>query len=306
MRRIWIPALIFALASASLAACGGSGAPAAKKASGFPVAVASGDGTVRISHRPTRILSLSPSSTQMLYAIGAGSQVVGVDKYSTFPPDAPRTKFTGYETSAEDYVGLRPDLVILAYDSNNLVSQLAKLGIPTLLIPPATTIPGANHQLVELGQATGHAKGAANAINVVEQDLRRVAATIGERARGESYYVELDPTLYTATSATFIGALFSIFHMVDIANPAGRHGSAYPQISSEFLLRQNPDYVFLADTVCCAQTATTFSHRSGFSVLRAVRLGHVFGVNDSVASEWGPHSLEQFLADVARALTVRR
>jgi iron complex transport system substrate-binding protein len=268
---------------------------------GFPVSVTSADGTVRIPSRPTRILSLSASATQMVYAIGAGPQVVGVDEYSTYPSDAPRTKFTGYETSAEDYLPLRPDLVILAFDESNMVAQLKTLGIPALLLPPANTLAGAYRQIVELGEATGHRAAAARAVATEKADLTRTTATAGNEARGKSYYIELDPTLYSATSNTFIGALFDRLGMHDIADAAG-HGSSYPQLSAEYLLKANPDYVFLADTVCCQQTAATFASRPGFSGLRAVRLHHVIPVNDSLASEWGPHSMEGFLQVVARAV----
>ena len=89
--------------------------------------------------------------------------------------------------------------------------------------------------------------------------------------------------------------------MRDIADGAG-HGSAYPQISPEYILKENPDYVFLADTVCCHETAASFANRPGFTVLSAVRLDHVIGVNDSVASQWGPHTIEVFVAQLARVL----
>ena len=298
-----------ALAGALLAACGSTGAsppattPTHASTSAFPVSVQSGDGTVRIPSRPTRILSLSASATQMLYAVGAGPQVVGVDKYSTYPPGAPRTKFTGYESSAEDYLPLRPDLVLLAFNTTNLVAQLEKLHIPTLLLPPATTIAGSYQQIAEIAAATGHSAAARRIVAGIAADLSRVARSVGNRVRGDTYYIEYDPTLYSGTSKTFAGALFSKLGMVDIADAAARSGSTYPQLSAEYLVKANPDYVFLADTICCGQTPKSFAGRPAFSTLRAVHLGHVFPVNDSVASEWGPHSLETFFALIAKDVT---
>ncbi len=272
--------------------------PYAKTGSGFPVRVASANGEVRIAHRPTRILSLSASATEMLYAVGAGHQVVGVDEYSTYPANAPRTKFTGYESSAEDYLPLHPDLVLLAFNTGTLLAQLQKLRIATLVLPPAETIAAVNKQINEIGLATGHLAQATQARIALAHDLASAAKLAKARARGATYYIEIDPTYYTATSHTFIGALFSRFGMVNVADSAGRAGSAYPQISSEDLFRTNPDYVFLADTVCCGQSVKTFASRPGFAALRAVKLGHVVGVNDSVASEWGPHSLETFASEI--------
>jgi iron complex transport system substrate-binding protein len=267
----------------------------------FPVSVKSGDGTVQIPSRPDRILSLSASATQMLYAIGAGPQVVGVDKYSTYPPRAPRTKFTGYESSAEDYLYLRPDLVILAFETGTLLQQLKTLHIPALLLLPATGVPGVDSQLAALGIATGHEAAASSVASSLGQDLTAATRGAGNAGRGKTYYVEVDPTYYTATSNTFVGAELSLFGMRNIADAAG-HGSAYPQVSAEYILKENPDYVFLADTVCCQQTATTFAKRPGFSTLRAVLLHHVIGVNDSVAAQWGPHTIEQFVGQLERVL----
>ncbi|HVB00702.1 MAG TPA: ABC transporter substrate-binding protein [Acidimicrobiales bacterium] len=301
MKRNLIPV---ALLSVMLFSSGAYAAqrPSATANPSFPVRVNSADGTVRIAHRPTRILSLSASATEMLYAVGAGRQVVGVDKYSTYPTDAPRTKFTGYESSAEDYLPLHPDLVLLAFNTGTLIAQLHKLHISTLLLPPANTIAGVNKQISEIGLATGHVAQAVQTKASLAGDLASAAKVAKGRARGATYYIEIDPTYYTATSHTFIGALFSRFNMVNVADSAGRSGSGYPQISSEDLLKTNPDYVFLADTVCCGQNVKSFSLRPGFGALRAVRLGHVITVNDSVASEWGPHSLETFAGAIKQEI----
>jgi iron complex transport system substrate-binding protein len=298
-----IAALMFAATSVGVAPASATKPPleTVSAAAVFPVSVHSGDGTVRIAAKPERILSLSASATQMLYAIGAGGQVVGVDKYSTYPAGAPRTKFTGYESSAEDYLYLKPDLVIFPFRTGTLIQQLQALHIPALLLPPATGMAGVDNQLTELGMATGHEAGARSAGSALASNLGAATRRVGNAGRGKTYYIEVDPTYYTATSKTFIGAEFSLFGMRDIADGAG-HGSAYPQISPEYILKEDPDYVFLADTVCCHETAALFAKRPGFSALSAVRLDHVIGVNDSVASQWGPHTIEVFVAQLARVL----
>ncbi len=254
---------------------------------------------------PERILSLSASATQMLYAIGAGKQVVGVDKYSTWPPGAPRTKFTGYESSAEDYLYLHPDLVVFAFKEGTLIQQLAKLHVRTLLLPPATNIAGVDSQLAELGRTTGHLAAAEQAEARLARSISAAEREAKGKGRGKTYYIELDPTYYTATSGTFIGSEFSLFGMRDIADPAG-HGNLWPQISAEYLLKQDPDYVFLADTVCCHQTPASFASRPGLSLLRAVKLHQVIGVDDSVASEWGPHTVSELVDLLARVLAASR
>jgi iron complex transport system substrate-binding protein len=308
-RRTGMPGVVSAIVLALFLIGASSATASAKPATSaavtttesFPVSVKSADGTVQIPTRPDRILSLSASATQMLYAMGAGRQVVGVDKYSAYPANAPRTKFTGYESSAEDYLYLRPDLVIFAFGTGTLLQQLKTLHIPALLLPPATGIPGVDSQLAELGMATGHEAGATGVASSLAKDLADAIRGAGNAGRGKNYYIEVDPTYYTATSKTFIGAEFSLFGMHDIADAAG-HGSIYPQISAEYILKENPDYVFLADTVCCQQSAATFAKRPGFSSLSAVLLHRVIGVNDSVASEWGPHTIEEFVSQIESVL----
>ncbi len=120
---------------------------------------------------------------------------------------------------------------------------------------------------------------------------------VGAKAKGLTYYQEIDPTLYTATSHTFIGALYARLDMVNIADPAEQAGN-YPQLSAEYLLKANPDYVFLADSVCCGQSAKSFDRRPGYSVLKAVHLGHVFAILDPIASECCPRVVD-FLQMVA-------
>ncbi|MBO0893688.1 MAG: ABC transporter substrate-binding protein, partial [Acidimicrobiales bacterium] len=223
MRRKAAASAVAVLALATLVAGFGGGpgravASAGKGGGGFPVSVSSGGGTVRIASRPSRILSLSASATQMLYAVGAGRQVVGVDKYSTYPRGAPKTQFSGFETDAEDYLPLHPDLVVLAFDPGHLVAQLKDLHIPTLVMPAPSTLTGAYGQIRELALATGHRAGGARSVASVQGLLARTVAAAGSKAHGRSYYIELDPTLYTATSSTFIGALLSRLRMRDVAD----------------------------------------------------------------------------------------
>lgn len=301
--------LVAALVAASLVIAvpgvlipGASASPPAKTASStFPVTLSTAAGKVTITSKPTRILCLSASATQMLYSIGAGKQVVGVDKYSTWPAGAPRTDFTGFETSAQDYLYLHPDLVIFAFSEGTLVKQLQLLNIPALVLPPAANFAGVYNQINELGIATGHVGAAAKLDSSLANHLASAKKKAGRGGRGDTYYIEISPNYYTATSKTFIGAEMGLFSMRDIADAAG-HGTGYPQISAEYVLKENPDYVFLADTVCCHQTPATFAHRPAFSLLRAVKDHHVYGVNDSVASQWGPHTIEEFVSFLARVL----
>ena len=137
-------------------AAGGTAASGATTAAPFPVTVTVGNGKVTVSKRPARIVSLSPTATETLFAIGAGSQVVAVDDQSDYPKSAPKTGLSGYTPNVEAIAGYRPDLVVVAYDPKDLVASLTRLGIPVIHHNGATTIPGAYQQIRQLGKVTGH------------------------------------------------------------------------------------------------------------------------------------------------------
>lgn len=314
MNKTLAKALAILAASATLVGLGPSpagalahrqySAPApSTRAAGFPVTIHSGGYTTAIDKRPTRILCLSASATQMLYDIGAGSQVVGVDKYSTYPANAPRTKLTGAETSAESYLHYKPDLVVVAYNEGSVEQQLAKLAIPDLVLPPASSLADVYTQLRLLGEATGHRAPATASASTLAARVKRIVAGAGTAGKGQTYFLELSPppSIYTATSQTFVGAELALFGMKNVADKAAHH-SSYPEVSAEYILAQDPDWVFLADTVCCQVTVASFDHRPGFNVLLAVKDGHVVGVNDSWASQWGPHTIIELTTLLARKL----
>ena len=110
-------------------------------------------------------------------------------------------------------------------------------------------------------------------------------------------YHELDPTYYSATSATFIGRIYKLFGFRNIADAADTTHTGYPQLSAEYIVASNPGIVVLADTVCCKQSAATVAARPGWSGIAAVKSHRVIGVDDSVASRWGPR-----IVDFARAI----
>ena len=130
---------------------------AAAPVAGFPVAVHAANGVVVVTRRPTRIVSLTPSGTQDLYAVGAGKQVVAVDTYSTYPPQAPRTTMSGNTPNVEAIAHYDPDLVVVSQDTNHVVAQLGKLHIPVLLEPAAANLNGVYTEIEQIARrpATG-------------------------------------------------------------------------------------------------------------------------------------------------------
>jgi iron complex transport system substrate-binding protein len=285
-----------AVLAAACAACGSSQAisrtasPAASGAASFPATVTAANGPVHIGSRPTAILSLSPTSTEMLYAIGAGRQVKAVDSDSDYPPQAPMTKLSGFQPNVEAIVAYKPDLVVVDADTGGLIKSLAAFKIPVLVLPAAARLPDVYAQFDELGQATGHLAQAQRVNTELRSQLARIAAAAPHHTAPLTYYYELDQTYYSVTSATFVGQLLHLLGMKSIADTATGAAAAggYPQLSPEFIIKANPDYIILADTICCRQSAAAVAGRPGWSGLAAVKDGHIIALNDDIASRWGP------------------
>jgi iron complex transport system substrate-binding protein len=248
---------------------------------------------------PHRIVSLSPTATESLFAIGAGKQVVAVDDQSDHPKRAPHTSLSGYTPNVESIAGYRPDLVVLSGNPNDVSSGLQKLGIRVLLQPAAKNLAGAYAEIRQLGAVTGHGKSANELVRRMKRSIAKAVASVPKRRL--SVYHELDPTYFSATSQTFIGKIYKLFGLRNIADAADSSASGYPQLSGEYILAQNPGLIVLADTRCCGQSAGTVASRPGWGGIAAVRSHRVVGIDDSVASRWGPRVVN-FVQAVATAL----
>ena len=265
----------------------------------FPVTVAAGNGDVTIPARPKRIVSLAPTSTEMLFAIGAGKQVVAADELSNHPADAPRTKLSGFKPNAEAVIGYTPDLVVLTNDSDGIVKALTAVKIPVLLEPAAATLDDTYDQLTDLGTATGHRTEAEKVAADMKSKIDEIVAKVPKPAAPLRYYHELDTTYFSVTSKTFLGQVYGRFGLQNIADAADRKGTGYPQLSAEYVVQANPDLVFLGDTKCCAQTAATVAKRPAWDKMTAVKNGGIVELDDDIASRWGPRVVElvQAVAD---------
>jgi iron complex transport system substrate-binding protein len=272
MRKALVPLLLLALAAAG---CGGE---------------TPGD-TAESGRQPRRIVSLSPTATELLFAVGAGGQVVAVDSNSNHPADAPRTDLSAYQPNLEAIAGYKPDLVVYSDDPGELKAGLEKLGIPALQQPAAKRLDDTYAQIDQLGKATGHPAEAGRLTETMRAEIKKI--TGGPRPeRPLAYYHELDKNLYSATSKTFIGQLYGQLGLENIADAADKDGSGYPQLSAEYVVKADPDLIFLADTKCCGQTARTVAARDGWDQVRAVKAGAVVELDDDVASRWGPRIVD--------------
>jgi iron complex transport system substrate-binding protein len=266
-------------------------------AASYPVTV----GSLTLDAQPKRIVSLSPTATEMLFAIGAGPQVVAVDDQSDYPAGVPKTDLSSFKPNAEAIAAKNPDLVVLSNDIDKIVDQLGKLKIPVFLAPAATSMDDTYREIGELGGLTGHQAEAEALHQQMTSQIDKIVKGVPARSKPLSYYYELDPTLYSVTSKTFIGSIFTMFGMTNIADAADPTGAkgGYPQLSAEALIKSNPDTIFLADSKCCQQSAQTVAARAGWNTMTAVKAGQIFPLDDDIASRWGPRTVDlvQSVAD---------
>ena len=289
----------FSLAAAVAAALvvlvsGATGAGPAPK--DFPVTITTPAGKVTIAKKPTRIVSLSPTATETLFAVGAGSQVVAVDDQSDYPKAAPRTALSGFTPNVEAIASYRPDLVVVSYDPKGLSDALRKLGITVLHHDGAKALKGAYQQIRQLGLVTGHEAEATKLIRAMKTKIAKIVQAARPTASRLSVYHELTPDFYSATSKTFVGQVYSAFGLRNIADAADSVGTGYPQLSAEYIVSANPDLVVLADTVCCGQKPSTVAARPGWDHINAVSTGSIVRIHDSIASRWGPRIVNFFRA----------
>lgn len=265
------------------------------EASAYPVEVAG----VVIPARPERILSGSAAHTEILFAIGAGPQVAAVDLWSDFPPEtADLPRFDAFNANVEAMAALDPDLVIVSFDPGGVVDGLGALGVPVLVLDAPGDLDGVFSQYADIGVAVDRVDEAAGLIRSMRAEIDEIVAALPATARGLTYFHELDASLYSVGSDTFIGHLYGLLGMTSIAD---RVGGGFPQLSPELVLDADPDFIFLADALCCGESAETVAARPGWDRLTAVVAGRVVEVDESTASRWGPRIVD-FLRSIATAV----
>lgn len=267
----------------------------------YPVTVTAANGDVTLAAKPEKIVSLSPTATEMLYAIGAGDQVAAIDDMSNYPVESASkaSKLSGFEPNVEAIAAYEPDLVVISNDIASIAQQLTSLNIPVWLGSAAATLDDTYTQVEQLGTLTGNTAGAQTLVAQMKSDIETALSGV-EKLADVPVFWELDDTYFSITSNTFVGALLTQFGFKSIADGV-EAGNDYPQLNAESIIAANPKVVFLADTKCCTQDAAKVAARPGWSAIDAVINSRVVELDDDVASRWGPRivNLVKALADAA-------
>lgn len=302
-----MPLALILAASLTLTGCGRTSSsdetvsPGDSTASGspadYPVTIDAVNGEVTLDQQPERIVSLSPSATEILFAIGAEDQVIAADEYSTYPAAAPTTDLSAYDPNVEAIAGYEPDLVVIANDTNGIVGALAKLDIPTIVNPAPATIDEGYDGLAALGLATGHVDETAEVVAEMRAEVdKKLAAAPHEGLR---VYHELDETLYAASSHSFIGSVYDALGATNVADAADRQKRGYPQLTEEAVIAADPELIVITDQV--SYTAEDVASRPGWENVSAVRNGNIVTVDADISSRWGPR-LPQLIESIVDAM----
>jgi len=264
----------------------------------FPLTLVDDAGReVHIPSPPQRIVSLAPSNTEILFALGLGDKVVGVDDFSDYPPevkDIPKERRVGgMELNFELIVSLKPDLVVAAgITSPDQIRKLEELGLTVLALGTPKDIEGVMEDIELVGKATGAEEAARRLRQQMEQRVREVEEKVASAKTRPLVFFELDATdpakPYTPGPGSFIDVLI---RMAGGENVAAEAKTEWAQLSIEEIVARNPDIIILGDANW-GVTPEAVKERPGWEALKAVREGAIYPIDDNLVSRPGPRIVE--------------
>ncbi len=288
-RKILFVAVVLAL---TLAAC----APAASSnVAGLTLTDGLGR-EVKLGSAAQRVVSLAPSNTEILFALGAGDKVVGRDEFSDYPVEAKAIASVGGsmgEYSLEAIVALKPDLVLASeLNSPELVSSLEKLGLTVYYLPNPKSFEELYTNLETVATLTG--RDATKLTNSLKARVTAVDEKIAILSYAPVVFYEIDATdpskPYTAGVDTFINLIIQRAGGINFTGLAGIT-DPYPQVSLEQLVVTPPDFIILGDSMW-GTSPEVVAGRPGWGTLTAVVDGHVYPFDDNLVSRPGPRLVD--------------
>ena len=237
---------------------------------------------------PKRIISLSPSITEILFEIGSGNQVIAVDNLSNYPNEAPITDISAYDPNIEAISLLNPDLVILSYNIKNLKTALKKIGIETIYLPAPLNFEDILDQIDYLGLQTGNEDKAKKLISKMKNRMKTLQK-LRENEKATKIYHEIDPNYYSPSKFSFIGDIYQKLNYKNVADKADISNLGYPKLSPELIISENPDLIVLPGKD--NKYVEKVKLRPGWSYIEAVKKNNFLLTNNDIASRWGPRIL---------------
>lgn len=252
---------------------------------------------VTLDAPPQRIVSLAPSNTEILFAIGAGSRVVGVDDFTNYPPEAtslPRIGNSGNNYNMEQIVALEPDLVLASgITAPEVIAQLESLNLKVAQVnAPITTFDTIFNDILLTGQITGQTAEAEQLVASMRQHYDSILKTISQATTKPRVYWEIDATditkPYSVGPGNFVGEQIGLVGGLNIFNDAS---TPYPQVSLEQIVAADPEVIILANAAY-GITVESVMERPGWDVISAVKNRRVYPINDDLVTRPGPRIVD--------------
>jgi len=245
--------------------------------------------TVSFEAPPEAIVSLSAAHVEVLYAIGAGDQLIAGDLFSDCPAAAAELEqLDSFTPSVEAITALEPDLVVLGFSNPDLQTALAGVGISSLLQEPPPDMAGVLDDIELLGRVTGHPEEASAYAAGMDARIDEIVADLPAADVPPKVFHEVENTLFTAGPGSFVGDLYEILKAKNIADATGE---PFPQMSQEAIIQAAPDVIILADEEA-GENAETVSARPGWDAIPAVQDERIYAVDPDIVSRPGPRVIE--------------
>jgi iron complex transport system substrate-binding protein len=285
-----------------IAACSGSGpeatgtptpttpAAGASVPAAFPITVTDSGGASLTFQAPAKaIVSHSPGATEILFAIGAGSQVIAADEFSNYPAEAKALRKVKYtDPSPEAEIALQPDLVIMATNQKAQVEAFRRLGLPVFFNQEPDSLEGVLRNVRLLGSMTGRTAEAEALAKQMQARIDAVTSKLADVQQGPTVFYELSDSLFTAAPHTFIGGMLTALKARNIAQGAA---SPFPQLTAEAVIAAGPEVILLADHQY-GGAPEQVKARPGWSSIPAVRNNRLHPVDPDVVNRPGPRIVE--------------
>ncbi len=266
--------------------CGG-GQPSAASPPGFPATVQRVDGReLTFESPPERIVSLSPGHTEILFAIGAGDQVIAVDTRSDFPPEADtKTKFEAMSPDVGAIDELQPDLIVLMAGPDAVVEALDQRGLQVLWLELPDSFVSLFDQIDLLGGITGSVEGSDSLVDAMDEAaldfLERVGLSPGPRV-----YHELGDDMTTVSEDTLTGELYLILNAISIASDPLR---PFPELTLDAIVEADPEVIIVAHS---GASPESIKARPGWQDISAVKDDRVYAVDPDIVNRPGPRLVD--------------
>lgn len=264
----------------------------------FPITIKDATGEkVTIEQKPKKIVSLIPSNTEVVFALGLGKKVVGVSDYDNYPEETKEIeKVGGMEMNTEMIVSLKPDLVLAhassAHNSNEGLQQLKDAGIDVLVVNDAQSFDQVYDSINMIGQATGEqekAKGIVTDMKTKLKDIQEKAKSVKEADR-KTVFVEVSPSpeIYTPGKNTFMNEMLQIIS----AENAAAELDGWAKIDEESMIAANPDVIITTYGYYTKDAVSQVKGRKGWQDVNAVKDDQVFDVHSDLVTRSGPRLIE--------------